>query len=233
MKNNSEYTIFYTNDGTPPPYLYEINVVLKFENSGIQVFFAKNYLQREEVSLEELEEEGFSDNDDIELQSRLTGNWVNVLQDIVDASKGAKTLPESANISEYLQIKQGEDIYYKKELDIEYLFEELLQGIVENEKFELPLSIDFSIPTTPEPFTFKLTWNFSTLSITSNVNGLTIPDWSKSKQLLNSLFSSDFSEFKSAKKCSKKEVSVHVGDGFWYEIPAHYPMATKITSMKK
>ena len=71
---------FQTSDLVPPPYSYAIEINAKEKSGKLEVEFELTYMDRDSLSKNEIEDEGFSNNDDFKWTGLLNASWLFLLK---------------------------------------------------------------------------------------------------------------------------------------------------------
>ncbi len=119
----------------PPPFAYAYTLDMKAKEGSLQVAFDHEYLHREQISTEEIMEEGFSENDNYSWQGELPHVWLEVVQQLLSETATTNQKPEDDFQETYLhldivdgQINSG---FPENPGDWQYKMEELIQAIYE------------------------------------------------------------------------------------------------------
>jgi len=216
------YTLSYSNILNPPPHLYKLDVHLDFTDQGVHVKYNKLFLNREDFSEEELEDEGFSLHDDIQIDSALSKNWAAYFKQLTDLSKWSNDKP-SENIGNTLSLYTSDDasVKYFTVNKIEYLLEEIYQAILESAKIEAPLSLHLKKVQNGSETALELIWHFKDrlFEVVTN-NKKTGKTWEEGQQLLGLFYETDLAELPVyKKKLPEGSICINPGDGLWYETP--------------
>lgn len=221
MNKKKIYRLSYSNVLNPPPYLYRLDIELEFVDREVEIKYNKHFLDREEFSEEELEEEGFSTNDDFKLAGKLNQNWAVYFQELVEKSNWTSEKPSEG--FGYTLCKFNPDQSQPEYLTInriEYLMEEIYQAILETNKIEAPLSIELIKVLTGSEKTVKLTWHFKDRRFEMLSNQNKSLSWEQGQNILSQFYETDLSEqsvYK--KKLPIGKCYINTGEGYWYETP--------------
>lgn len=121
----------------PSPYLYELKVSLKRYTDGLGVKLDKSYLDRDDWTEEELLEEGLDPRPSIHYSATLPQRWLQQLEALLALPEGKKAGLQTIQL-------EGEVPYSPKDLSFMGLWlEELYQALVESNKEEAPLYLEF------------------------------------------------------------------------------------------
>lgn len=201
MKN---LKISYQNLTLEAPYAYA--AVFEFEiKDCIRASFSMEYVDREEISQQELEANGFGADDDFEWSGELSKNWLDDL-----ATFNTKTYEEDTkeNIYLFIEIDGVEKGFSPTPSEGELVLHQLIQAIYETAKLEAPLSIQTANPD------LLLNWHFSTKTFYVNKE---ISHWDIGQDLMSKIYSIDGENIKPLKSKPSK-FAINFGEDEWYPI---------------
>jgi hypothetical protein len=223
MNKKKIYTLSYSNTLDPAPYLYQLDIHFDFTEQGVHVKYNKHFLNREDFSEEELEEEGFSRHDDIEIDSTLGANWAAYFESLIHHADWTGDKPYD-NIGQTVSLCTKDDvtIHYLVLNKIEYHVEEVYQAILENAKIESPLSLHLKKIHNGSEGNVELLWHFKDRlfeAITANKRSK--KTWEEGQGLLLQFYEIDLAELPVyKKKLPEGKTCINPGDGLWYELPS-------------
>jgi hypothetical protein len=222
MNKKKIYTLSYSNLLNPPPFLFKLDIHFDFTDQGIHVKYNKHFLNREDFSEEELEEEGFSLQDDVQLDSTLGKNWSIYFKQLIDHSNWSIDEP-SENIGHTVSLYTNEEatIKYLTVNKIEYQLEEILQAILENAKIEAPLSLHLKKVHKGSETALELVWYFKDRLFEIISTNQKLPKtWEEGQRLLAQFYEIDLAELPvHKKKLPEGKICINPGDELWYETP--------------
>ncbi|MBC7488201.1 MAG: hypothetical protein H7282_15780 [Cytophagaceae bacterium] len=223
MNKKKIYTLSYSNILNPPPYLYKLEIHFDFTDQGVHVKYNKHFLNREDFSEEELEEEGFSLQDDIEINSPLSKSWSDYFKQLSDLSTWGIDRP-TENIGNIVSLHSTDEVEIKYTAinKIEYQLEEVYQAILESAKIEAPLSLHLKKVHISTENTVELTWHFKDRLFEVNTNNKKAErTWEEGQRLLLQFYETDLAELPVyKKKLPEGKICINPGDGLWYETPS-------------
>ncbi|MEM0940925.1 MAG: hypothetical protein AAF600_08555 [Bacteroidota bacterium] len=198
--------IAYQTQNIPAPFAYE--ALFKIDLTlNVQVSFELNYLGRDELTDDEIINEGFSLNDDFSWQGNLGSNWKYLLSRFKNFNYQKKP---NENFYIYVLIDGKEKGF--PDLKNDLLLQELMQGVFESSVKEDALMLKFyenGIETIA-------IWKFSSRELLVN----NIPtNWNNGNILMQEVYSSDLEELKSHLKPKNKSISTNLGDWLQLEKP--------------
>jgi hypothetical protein len=186
-------TLKYINDEYPPPYKYQFEATIEL-NTG-KTSITQHYLERDSLTLTEIEEAGFSNNDDFVWNGKLEGNWVNYLsrlpEKFTQKAKGAGTIT-------YVENSVESTTHYPNNLEMEKLIQAMIQAVLEDRAEELPLTIGIQLPDSQALYTLHIEFK-SLNAYTLNPDGHIKPvNWDAAMQFIQSIYMTDFDEYASS-----------------------------------
>ena len=140
--NIKSINIFIDNgDEMPPPYCYTTSLEISPQRNQLHLSLKLDYHSREDMSLEEVEAEGFSDNDDFEWVGNLGKNWFEAFQHIWSKTK----VIQSHSPNFVIQVNGGEkqSVSQDSKKQFEFFVQELIQAVYEIEGLQEILVLDF------------------------------------------------------------------------------------------
>lgn len=224
---NSRLDIHYETLTLPPPYAYAYGIQLKWEKRTADVELTWKYTDRDELSEEEVLEEGFTPDDDFHWQGQLPSVWVPVLNTLIDATE---LLPASATHGTLLTVAvadtQGNTSSGTPNnlQQWEYQLQELVQAVYEASQREHPLRIRYidQRPSNATSITIEASFLHrrlvSTLRQGSKTTTQEVP-WHELQTLLPVLYLPDYDiEQSVATQPRKPGRYIDPGDGRWYPL---------------
>ncbi len=217
---------FETADILPPPFSHQILLTLDFKEKFIDTKFEIAYTYRDELTDEEILEEGFTGNEDLAWAGELSKAWEAPILNLISKSPerfNTKALEEEQNFLE-ININKSFKGNPQNQEAWEYLLQELTQAVYETYGKEAPFKMIFKkIDKDKSTSTFELNLHYTdrrveAYSITESSKTAKDLVWEEASDLLQNVFIGDFITDK-AMKNEPKTVGkfLSVGDGFWYE----------------
>ncbi|MCP9768711.1 hypothetical protein EGI22_12365 [Lacihabitans sp. LS3-19] len=211
---------FQTSALVPAPYAHAIELSLNLKNDSLAYVFEMEYLDRSQLSEDEIYEEGFTMEDDYKLEGELPKVWAEELKSLIE--KTEKTfLEELEDEQEFWDIEvEKTNFYPKNHPQWKAFLEEFQQAVIEQNKLENPLQItvlriDNELTNT---FNIKGFFENKTLAISKNGEEKSLP-WQKLKPLLKDYYSAEFDFEKATEKFPKKTgLFINFGDEWWFEL---------------
>jgi hypothetical protein len=211
---------FQTSALVPAPYAHAIELALNLKNESLGYVFEIEYLDRGQLSEDEIYEEGFTMEDDYKIEGELPKVWAEELKSLFE--KTEKTfLKDLEDEQDFWDIEEEKTNFYPKNPQPWKAFlEEFQQAVIEQNKFENPLQItvlriDNEVTNT---YIIKGFFENKTLIISKNGEESTLP-WQKLKLLLKDYYSAEFDFEKASEKHPKKTgLFINFGDEWWFEL---------------
>ncbi len=207
----------------PPPFSHAFKLKISFEKSFINTQFAIQYLDRDEISEDEIIGEGFTLEDDYTFLGEVPKVWEAPFKKLYSESTWSnKKEPDAAGGIKIL----AKDIHGKmvrtipnNQEDWQFLAQELIQAIYEINKKEAPLTIRYRNITNTSTMDYHITVKFSVRKVILEINEeIHEVDWDKSKELLSYIFLPDYDySIASEKTPTKNGQYIDCGDGLWHK----------------
>lgn len=223
---------FETSEHVPPPYYNTYNLEVKPGEEGTPASYEIKYLHREELSEEEIFEEGFTLEDDWQWKGNLPENWKEALKSQISKQswpkKPEKPDPNDAILNISLLDSQGNKLFDGQPADLsswEYFLQELIQAIYETGEREAPFLLHYrEIASGQEQLDIMLEASFAHREITARrLSGgkeedTSKPEWKKLKQLMKLIYLPDY-DYDSAKVQEPKKRGKYLssGEGLWFK----------------
>lgn len=175
----------------PPPFSFGYTLDLQIKESEMSVKFQLEYLNRDTITVEEILNEGYSENDDFEWEGVLSEVWSHEMQSL-------KTIPltETSNHESIWMHFQIEDKEKKsglaKNIELwDFRIQELIQAIYEKAQIELPLNVKLIHHSNGQNHDFEIQGQFEKLE--AKINGEII-SWRKMQEAMSSIFTADINQ---------------------------------------
>ena len=174
----------------PPPFAFAYTLNLTFNEESLDIQYELEFMNREQITLEEIEEEGYSENDDFSWQGSLGKEWVDNLRDDLDQ---IELEDESEDFNIYLHVEfddEREGLAVLAE-DWDFRLQELIQAIYEKAGLEAKLIMKLMHINGNEHAIYQLEGSFEHLS--GSVNNKPI-EWEALHELVEDIYTIDFDE---------------------------------------
>ena len=225
---NQRLNIHYETRTFPPPYAYAYDLLMQWDEQTLDVQLTWQYTDRDELSEEEVLEEGFTVDDDFRWQGQLPSVWIPVLNTLLDAtalspvaSAPRETLLTITTTDTREHTVRGTPDNFPQ---WEYSLQELVQAVYEASQREHPLRIRYHDRRSDSPANITIEASFLHRRLTSTLRQgakTTTRDmpWQALHDLLEVLYLPDYDTEQSvAAQPEKPGHYVDPGDGRWYRL---------------
>ena len=208
----------------PPPFSHTFKLRIGFAKGFLNTQFDIHYTDRDELTEEEIYDEGFTLNDDYNFIGEIPKVWEKPFKNLYSESKWSNktTLGEAGGMrimAKDIHGKISRTIPHNQQ-DWLYLAQEYIQAIYEIDKKEAPLTIRYrKVANDGEITDYELTVKFSIRKIELLINGdVREAGWEETKSLLSNVFLPDYNyELAKEDPPTLKGTYIDCGDGFWHE----------------
>lgn len=232
--NSFDRLIIEFNSGAiPPPFCHRYTIAINREDAGKALASLElEYFDREELTEEEIYDEGFTPNDDFKWEGLIPSVWINELSTKLSKTNWKKKPTANADGSEFLikwkNKNQSELLQPADTASWQILVQEIIQAVFEVSKKEAPLSIGFadqSAGTSASILEIVLSFSNRQVSVICENSPKNEMSWEAGHKLLKHIFSIDFFPENGIDNISgKKGIFIAPGDGLWYELdPMQHP----------
>jgi hypothetical protein len=214
---------YQTSDITPPPFSKSIEVNFIQKSEGLWMEYNLEFLGRENISIEEIENEGFTQNDNLTWEGMLPNSWAAELNFILTktTNSGKSEIDED---EEYYLVEMKSAAFSPKNKDqIQYFLEEINQAVLEKIEVESKLKITFLKNSKQNQSSVEVNCSFFERNLTiisTRFDQKTEKElaWHQSKSILSEIFDADFNpEAADLKKPSREGIFINIGDDNWYQ----------------
>lgn len=215
--NFKNITIEYHYLDVPAPFCYTKTLKISTTGTALHIDYLLKYTDRQDFSIEELEDEGFTGDDNESWTGDLHINWLETLDSLTNFSKGDKATSANESI-----VHIDGQLYetYGNESKWDYFIQEITQAIYETATWEQALTIRFCKKDTDKAPIQKLTVSFAakTAVVTTGDKNKTI-EWNLIQQLLKLYYLQEFKEGEHTNKVPNQAgIYSDPSDGLWYDI---------------
>jgi hypothetical protein len=226
MKKSNDHTsgiiIEFDSGITPPPYSHVYRLALDWSSSDLNVELELHYTDREDLTEDEILDEGFTANDDYSYKGTLDSVWKKVISIEFEKTKWSGRQLEEGGLT-LSAVENGKTGVAKVPANQEtwqMLAQDVIQAIYETSNKEAPLTVNYHQVTNEEIVDCSITMNFSTReAIFVSKNESRTINWEYAVQLLKLVFSPDYN-YDIAKETAgtKRGSYIECGDGYWHEL---------------
>lgn len=222
--------VFYHTGIQPPPYAHQYSLTMKFKDDRPEVEFRLEYLDREDLTEEDLYEEGFSNDDDYSWNGKLHSVWQNEFKRQIEKANWTKETKKNDGYGAFIEFTFFENGEEKQALhpadpkDWDYFLQEIIQAIFEESNREMPLEISLVDNDGVNVEHHRVHVSFARREVVLEVekntkqhNRKTL-EWESAKHLMKTLYmlEPDFEKARE-KQPDKPGMYVQMGDGLWYD----------------
>jgi hypothetical protein len=221
---------FQTAMGIPAPYAHFYTLSLKTtDGKSINAELEITYTGREELDEQEIFDEGFTGDDDVQWKGSLPDVWMDIITQSLKKLPGKLSRIEEENENDDFQelfIETPEkDIVIEHPKDLRhwnYTAQEIIQAIFEAAGREMPFEMDYIHIEAGN--TKKLQFNASFLKRQFTMTDLATKktqnlDWSQLQTFLETIFAADFRpDLISGGQPKQPGHYLRSGDDLWYEL---------------
>lgn len=207
----------------PPPYSNTFKLRVQFGKDSLNTRFELRYTDREELTDEEIFEEGFGLEDDYNFEGEIPLVWEAPLKMLYSVSNwSGNSLGEEGGIKLLAKDQQGKIARHIPHNQEEWVYcsQQIIQAIYEVSKKEEPLTVRFYSHTTQESHLYALTVKFSERKIDAVIDGTLLePDWDSTHELLSDIYLAEYDySIAEENKPEKRGFYIDCGDGLWHEL---------------
>ncbi len=224
--------IEYNTGPIPPPFCHRYKIILSKDDRGIfSIDLSIEYYDRDEITEEEIFEEGFFLDDNFSWKGSLPSIWGREVEKKLEISNWKKKNFISENGSEFaIRIFRNNQFEILKPADVriwEIFAHEIIQAIFEISEKESPLKISFfsnGNGSTDKTIIIDFTYSFAqrVVLLAPIQKDKKSIGWEEGQKLLKYIFNFDYLPENSFDKIPKKQGSyISPGDGYWYELTAN------------
>ncbi len=184
-----------TNPDIPPPYSHIYNVTVDENPSYLTLSFKLRYTDRDELSEEEILEEGFGPDDDFTWSGRLDKIWKQQLDSLLAATRFHNNPSSGGDFTVEVISKAGDAdkkayVAKKETAGWIYFIQELKQAILESERIEAPLTIEYLKIANGPATHLILNGSFASRTFTARVNDRPVEqlEWPVLQKTINLIF---------------------------------------------
>lgn len=198
----------YQTQELPAPFAYAafFSIDLGSDSDAVHVDFKLTYLDREDLSEDEIIAEGYTLNDDVSWQGEIGEKWITPLNQVIKYD-----YTDEPKAFDYLHVKVDDTAlgYPNQIAEGVILVQELMQAAFEGGKIERTLLIEIMSDAQTRD---TIEWIFLTRVI--KVNGIESTHWNVGQDLLRFIYQTDFEFAKTVK--TPQSNCVNIGEDMWY-----------------
>ncbi|ACT92463.1 hypothetical protein [Dyadobacter fermentans] len=222
-----QYIVRYqTAPVVPAPFAHFYTLKLDIQSEqDLRVDFDILYNDREELSDDEIYDEGFSKDDDYKWKGALPAVWINEFKEIFESSKTIRKREES-EYEDFIEIELEENGKYVTIYPVDkerwsYFLQEMMQAIFETggreKPFELTyLEIDSEGKTTID---LKASFGKKEFTLSKNAGATRKLHWDQLQKIMDTVYKAEFvADNATETRPTKRGKYLTAGDGLWYQM---------------
>lgn len=221
---------FDAGENVPPPFHFAYHLQLTIRPDSLDATFELRYLHREELTEEEILEEGFTPNDDWDWKGKLPAVWRDVLLEQLQKSIWPNKPKEAEEGEALLDIQllsqAGESLFSGRPADPqhwEYFLQEIMQAIYEVAQKEAPLHLHYKEINKGRPSVdIWLEASFANRKASARQQGMEAPEskeisWPQLKKLLKTVYMPEY-DYDNAMDEAPTAMGRYIstGEGLWF-----------------
>jgi hypothetical protein len=217
---------FQTAPSVPAPFSHYDTFKLFIDSEKkINVDFSIHYIDRDELSEDEILDEGFSMDDNYSWKGAVPAIWIKEFQEILSSSHIIRKREEK-EFEDFVEVELEEDgkrvtIYPVDKERWAYYVQEFMQAIFEISGRENPFELTYlDLDGGGETTVFlKASFAEKTFTMTKNKGAAQNLDWKQLQYVMDTVYRAGFmEELALEKRPSKRGKYLSAGDGLWYEL---------------
>lgn len=218
------FQLYYsTSASVPPPFAHEISLEVRPAAREVQLKFAIQYSDREELTKEEIEEEGFTIEDDFEWEGTLPFAWKEVFEQTLKHTKPYNE--KSQEKTDLFKIILDEGAFQPKDFELtKSILEQIQQAIFEIEQYEAPLHYTILRKQSSVQQQVELHASFEKLEFRIEKKEKSVQlSWDSLGDAIGKIYTGElYYEKASNKYPSKNGLYINLGDEWWFEVGKSY-----------
>jgi hypothetical protein len=220
--NLSGLVLEYNSGIIPPPYSHVFRLSLDWSKGDLYVELDLHYTDREDLTQDEILDEGFTQNDDYSYKGLLNSVWIKSIKAEFEKSKWSGKSLEEGGIS-INPVENGKETKAKIPANQEewlLIAQDLIQAIYETTKKEAPLTVHYRQVDNETSLNSSITIHFSTREVLFDLDGKSRTiNWDYAIQLMKLIFTPDYNyEIAKTEPGKKRGAYIECGDGYWHEL---------------
>ncbi|GGM92776.1 hypothetical protein GCM10010967_27450 [Dyadobacter beijingensis] len=222
-----QYTIRYqTATVVPAPFAHFYTLKLDIQNADdLRVDFEIIYNDREELTDDEIFDEGFTKEDDYKWKGSLPAVWISEFKEIFVSSKTIRRRDES-EYEDFIEIELEENGKYVTIYPVDkerwsYFLQEMMQAIFETGGREKPFELTYLDIYSDGKTTIDLKASFSKKEFTlvKNSEAPRQLQWEQLQKIMDTVYKAEFVPDNATEtRPTKRGKYLTAGDGLWYKM---------------
>ncbi len=238
----SELWIEFDTGQIPPPFCYKYKIFIEKKEKGkFKINLKLEYYDREEITEEEILDEGFSLHDDFSWQGMLPVVWGKELINKLNSTNWRKKPVPGADGSEFLMkiklLNHNVVLQPAETKSWENFTQEIIQAVFELGEKEAPLSISFQNITSNHIINkvdFEFSFAHRTVRMKTKNASVKTLDWETGQKLMRYIYNIDYYPEHGTENLPQKPGNyISPGDGLWYELNTEKLTGDQLLKTKK
>ncbi|REA64170.1 hypothetical protein DSL64_01035 [Dyadobacter luteus] len=221
------YTLRYqTAPVVPAPFsnFYSLDIHL-ISRDEVEVDFSITYTDREDMSEDEIIDEGFTKNDDFKWKGSIPALWIKEFDSIFSSSKIIRQREEE-EYEDFIEIELEENgkrvtVYPVDKDRWNYFLQEFMQAIFEKAGREKAFELNYLSIDGADKTSIDLIASFASkeFSLVKNGEAAKPLKWSQLEKVMDTVYKAEFLEDNAAEsKPTKNGTYISAGDGLWFQL---------------
>ena len=206
----------------PPPFSHFYRLALDWRERTLEADFEIHYTNREDLTEEEILDEGFTPDDNFSFRGELDYVWKKVISQEFEKTKWSGRPPEEGGLSitAVTDGKPGTAKAPENQEAWQMLAQDVIQAIFETAKKEAPLTVNYRLVDNENIRDCAITMKFSSRQAIVQVQEESREiNWEYAVQLLKMVFTPDYNyELAKETPSNKRGAYIECGDGYWHEL---------------
>ena len=206
----------------PPPFSHVFRLALDWASGNLNAKLVLHYTDREELSEQEILDEGFTPEDDYSGELQLNSVWIDPVLDLLRNTRWNSKQLNDGGIT--LSLVENGKLQTAKvpanQEDWQLMAQDIIQAIYESSKKEKPLSIQYRKVDHDSTRDIQITVFFENREvILKEAEENRVLNWDYAIQLMKLIFTPDY-DYELAKESpgTKRGDYIECGDGFWHDM---------------
>jgi hypothetical protein len=209
---NSLSIYYSTPFDVPAPFCYEVSFEFSSDN---QLHFEMIYTNREDLTDDEIINEGFTENDDFKWNGNLNSIWKQQIDELM-----AKTDKRASLVDQEIILKTGDEEFAPKNYkEWSFLIQDLIQAVFETSGKEQPWQLELVIIKKDQKKLQQMKVLFAIREVDFAFGSNIKMDWARSKKFMELIYLGEFDETKaSIQKSDREGVYLCFDQQTWYKL---------------
>lgn len=215
---------FQTAPSVPAPFShYDTFKLFIDSDKKINIDFSINYIDRDELSEDEILDEGFTMDDNYSWKGAVPALWIEEFRSIFSTSHIIRKREEK-EFEDFVEVELDEEgkrvtVYPVDKERWAYFVQELMQAVFEVSGRENPFELTYLNLDEGTELNLRASFADKTFTLSKNQGSAKNLEWKRLQEVMDTVYKAGFlDELSVDKKPSKKGKFLSAGDGLWYEL---------------